>query len=270
MPRRWTKSEESKYRSQLKKLYITENKSIREIAKFLDISEKTVFQRLRRLYIPTQPSKKVRYLNKRSDVTIPQKHSTELAEFIGILLGDGHITHFQTTVTLGNEPEYAEYVQGLMKKLFSGNPKICSRARGYKIVYLGSTEISSWLFKNGMVKNKVREQVDVPNWIFSNKTFMEALLRGFFDTDGSIYRLRFGIQIALSNRSRKLLKSLQQLLLRLEYSPSKVSDNKLYITRQPDIKIFFTEIKPQNQKHIERYKEFYKCVGTQAVNEDRL
>ncbi|MDC1205482.1 hypothetical protein N8083_01390 [Candidatus Pacebacteria bacterium] len=271
MPRRWSPQEEEAYRKELNKLYLDQNKTIAEIAKILCISEKTVFQRLKRLEVETQPHKKPRYQNKRIDIKLPKGRSAQLAELLGIMFGDGHISHFQVTVTLGNkETKYATYVQHLLKEIFGGKPKISIKKGGYKTVYLGSVDVVVYLRMHNLVSNKVKNQIDAPAWIFTKPTFMESFLRGFFDTDGSIYKIRYGKQINFCNLSIPLLRSLQQMLIRLEYSPSRISCNKIYITKKSDVYRFFKEVQPQNKKHLERYREFSQCVGTQAVNEDRL
>lgn len=210
MARKWTKEEERKYYKELYTLYVKENKSLREIAIILGIAEPTVFDRLTRLGIKTQPHLKIYYLKKRTDVALPKKYSDDLAEFFGIMLGDGHVSHFQVTVHLGNkEMEYAKYLCSLILSIFHVEPKISTRKKtNYRDVYLGSTLITSWLFKQGLVSNKVKSQVGAPPWIFRKKAFMRRFLRGFFDTDGSVYKLKHGIQISLSNRSLPLLQSI--------------------------------------------------------------
>lgn len=259
MPKRWTKAEEKQYREKLFELYVKQNKALKEIALELGIAEQTVFQRLCRLNIKTRPHQKENYLGKRTDVVIPNNYSNSLAEFFGIMLGDGHLTHFQIVVNLGNkEKKYAEYVSSLISGIFCSRAKIAVRRRGYRDVYLGSVAITEWLFKQGLVLNKVRSQVAAPKWIFGNRDLIQSFLRGFFDTDGSVYKLRYGIQISFSNRSHPLLQSLQKMLYILEYSPSMISSDKLYLTRLEDIQRFFREIKPENPKHRRRFKNFMR------------
>lgn len=266
MAKRWTKRQEKIARKQLEYLYITKNLSIKDISLILNLSQSGVFTRLKRLKILTIPEKKIHYLNKRVDIIIPQIYSSELAEFFGIMLGDGHISRFQVIVSLGTKEEvYAKYVSKIMKGLFGGVPKISMRKSDYKQkkyrdVYLGSIEIVSWLKKEGLVNNKVQSQVDVPKWIMKKKSFMMAFLRGFFDTDGSIYKLRYGIQVSFTNRSKPILISLQSMLRVLEYSPSAVSIHKIYITKREDVERFFREIKPKNIKHQERFEKFNASV----------
>lgn len=257
MPRRWTKQEEVSLYNELCFLYVEENKSISEISKVLQIAPQTVFQRLQRLGIAISPERKQGYLHMRTDIEIPSHYTKELAEFFGIMLGDGSLSHFQVVVTLGTkEDEYARYVCLLMEKIFNAKPKIATRKKGYKDVYIGSVKLSDWLLGEGLVYNKVESQVGVPKWIFQNNDFMIAFVRGFFDTDGSVYQLKYGVQVSLTNKSLPLLFSLQDMLHRLEYKPSQVSSGKVYITNRSEILRFFKEIKPKNNKHLVRFREF--------------
>lgn len=259
MARKWTKEEESYYHRKLNKLYIRENKTINEISEIIGISPQSVYIRLKRLGIKTCPKKKTRYSNKRIDVKIPIVYTKNLAEFFGIMLGDGHLSHFQVVITLGTkELKYAEYVSSLIEENFNVKPRIAVRGERYRDVYVGSVEITSWLFNEGLVHNKVKSQVDIPNWIFSDKEFMKRFLRGFFDTDGSVYKLRYGIQISLKNHSRPLLVSLQRMLKGLGYRPSRVSNDSVYVTNIYDIMRFFEEIQPANIKHKKRFDKFIK------------
>lgn len=257
--RRWNKEEEDKYRTKLILLYVKRNKSIKEVGKILCIAEQTVFQRMRRLGIPTRPELKKGYLNKRLDIVFPLKSSYRLGEFFGIMLGDGHVSHFQTTITLGTkEMPYVRYVASVMKKLFMVSPGISRRKGGYHDIYISSVALAKWLYARGLVSNKVHSQVGIPAWIFSKKTFMKGFLRGLFDTDGSVYLLKYGIQVSFTNYSYPLLKSLHSILSRLRYNPSKISSHKVYITNRKDVVNFFKEISPKNPKHKRRFEEFKK------------
>ena len=256
MARRWTKLEEKFYRNQLKQLYIVENKTIGQIAVRLNIAEASVFDRLQRLNIKTIPEKKLKYRNQRNDVLLP-KRSAKLAEFLGIMLGDGHVSHFQTIVTLGTkELAYVRYVQTLMRHLFKVKATISTKNSGYRDVYIGSTLITKWLKEQGLVSNKVAAQVGVPEWIMSDIAYMRAFARGFFDTDGSVYNLRFGVQISITNHSAPLLLALQDMLRKLGYKVSEASAYRIYITKRADVERFFKDVAPANLKHRRRFDKF--------------
>src|SRR3989344_6541458 len=264
MARRWTVEEEQERRIELQSLYVEANGPIDEVGRLLKIAPQTVFDRLRRLGIPTCREKKEFVNNQRKDIVIPANRTKNLAELFGILLGDGHVDHFQVFVNLGNkELEYAHHVCRVMHRLFGKRPRISTRAAGHRDVYLGSAIITSWLYQEGLVRNKVQSQVDAPHWIYEDKAFIASFLRGFFDTDGSVYKLRFGIQVSFCNKSIPLLVSLQTMLRTLGYTPSRISGSNLYLTRRSDVKRFFAEIRPANPKHVRRYAEIIRRVGTQ-------
>ena len=272
MPKHWTIEEKKSYFKRLSHLYIKENKTIGEISKLLGIAEPTVYQRLKRLGIKTNPEFKKTYLiKKRTDINIPRTYTPELAEFFGIMLGDGKLSKYQVVVNLGSkEMEYAKQVVDLIKTVFGAIPKIAIRKTGYKDVYLGSVDLTAWLRKEGLVYNKVLAQVDVPKWIFRKPEFMKGFIRGFFDTDGSIYKLRWGTQISFTNKSLPLLKSIHNMLIYLKYTPSKVSGYKVYITKKVEVQRFFDELRPRNIKHQNRFREFSKWADTEVVKRDWL
>jgi len=259
MPARWSKEIEIIKFKELHDLYVIQNKAIGEIGKILHLAEATVYDRLLRLNIKPNRYNKKNCNNVNNHVTIPCIHTRSLAEFFGIMLGDGCISSTQTMVTLGNkELDYVKYVSSLITKLFNIVPKIMIRPKGYYVVYFGSTKVVKWLQLNGLVFNKVKGQVKAPDWIFEKSFRMEGFLKGFFDTDGSVYRLHFGVQLAFTNRSRPLLDDIANSLKLLGYYPSKISRFQVYITRKKQVLRFFKNINPANIKHRQRFNEFVK------------
>lgn len=258
MPARWTKEVELVKFNELHDLYVNQNKTIFEISKILNIKYQSVYDRLLRLNIkPNRSAKKGK--NCVSIATIPCIHTRSLAEFFGIMLGDGCLTPNQITVTLGNkELDYVKYVSSLITKLFNIVPKILIRPKGYYVVYFGSVKVVRWLQSNGLVFNKVKYQVKAPEWIFKKCFLMEGFLKGFFDTDGSVYRLRFGVQLAFTNRSFPLLRDLKYSLDTLGYYPSNICGYKIYLTKKRHVLRFFKKINPANLKHRQRFNEFVK------------
>lgn len=258
MPARWSRNIELKKFEELNNLYVIQNKAIGEISKILHLAESTVYDRLLRLDIKPNPSIKKNY-NHTSPATIPCIHTRCLAEFFGIMLGDGCLTPSQITITLGNkELDYVYYISRLITKLFNIVPKIHIRPKGYYVIYFGSVKVVKWLQSNGLVFNKVKDQVKVPEWIFKKNFLMEGFLKGFFDTDGSVYKLRFGVQLAFTNRSLPLLNGIRYALDTLRYNPSKISGFRVYLTKKRYVLKYLRRISPANIKHRQRFEEFVK------------
>lgn len=119
----------------------------------------------------------------------------DLAEMIGIILGDGHISdsqnHYRLSIAFNpEEKNYIEYVKNLMEKIFKVIPQYCERIRpGRNSARLRITrkEIVSFLLSKGLkAGNKVKNQIGVPEWIKENSKYRVACLRGLLDTDGTI------------------------------------------------------------------------------------
>lgn len=259
MPARWTEEEEKQKYKELNQLYVVENKTIFEIGKILGVAYQTVYDRLIRLGIPSTPENKPGFLHKRQ-VTIPFGYTPELAELTGIILGDGHISpkNGQLFITLNSnlDREFIEFVSELMTVLFSTHVSKLPR-RNVTNILITSVEMVEFLRKTGLYSsNKVKDQVDVPGWIKSNSKFWGAFLRGFLDTDGSIYKLKFGVQISFTNRSLPLLKTTKGFLVQLGYHPSKISSWHVYLTKRKDLIRYAQEIGFSNQKHFNRARSF--------------
>lgn len=255
MPAKWTIEQKLVFTNEIKELYVNQNKSIREISKILNMSQSGVYGRLINCEIPIRRFLKPKYNNQRI-LDIPA-YNVDLAEFIGIMLGDGNINKYQVIVTLGSkEVSYSTYVSNMMNKIFQLQSRIMVSPNNYRSVYFGSRKIVLWLIDMGLAYNKVVAQVKIPRWCFQNRKYMGAVLRGLIDTDGSIYKLKFGVQISFTNKSLPLLKGARYMLQYLGYSPSNISCNKIYLTRRKDIVKYNLEIGFKNKKHRERYNSF--------------
>lgn len=260
MPRRWSTEEEEEKRRELVELYEHQNRPIGEIAGLLGITPTSVYDRLLRLNISIRRDLKPGS-NKARLIPLPA-FSGDLAEFCGIMLGDGHIGTGQLWVTVNAKTDmpYLTYVQNLFEKLFSFRPRVTARRDGSAVaLYLTSSSLVRNLQTVGLHSpNKVRDQVGVPAWIFSSSDYRGRFLRGFFDTDGSIYRLKWfdAVQMSFSNRSMPLLDGTRQALLDLGYHPSRVSDHSVYLTRRRDLERYVQEIGFGNSKHRQRTETF--------------
>lgn len=260
MPAPWSKQRIGQSRKELQTLYVVENKSIGEIASELGVGSTTIYDRLKRANIRILRKAKEHYNNQNKKVVVPTQWTPELAEFVGILLGDGHLTPTQVTVTLGTkESEYVDYVARLMYKLFRDNPRKYFSKRGDWTVYVGSTVLVRWFLRIGLASNKVKAQVGIPKKCFINNEFKKRVVRGLIDTDGSVYRLLSGnLQISLCNCSINLLRGAREILISLGFSPSKISANKIYLTKKQDIQKYYEKIGFGNSKHRRRYQQFTK------------
>lgn len=204
-------------------------------------------------------------------------YSSELAEFIGIMLGDGGISSSQITVTLGytTDKEYANYVIKLILKLF--NYKASTYRPYYKDVIrirASGVNLVRNLLTLGLVEgNKVRNQIDIPNWVFGNNLYAKACIRGLIDTDGCVHRKvrreQNGIEyrsigITFSSRSSPLQNSLIKLFNILNFKVA-ISGVTIYLCGKERVERYVKEIGFSNPKHLHRYQEFLRDFGWKKI-----
>ena len=195
------------------------------------------------------------------------KQSAKLAELVGIIPGDGSIGDYQITVTLNNitEKEYTNYVSGLFKELFDLTPSYCVRQEMNTITIVVSSVMAiKHLGFYGLTKgNKIIRQVDIPDWIVKNDSYLKLCLRGLFDTDGCVYqdkhkykdKIYLSMGIYFTSYSVKLLNSYFVALKKFNFRPT-ISSRSVRLRRINDVNNFFKIIGSSNPKHKLRYNDF--------------
>ncbi|MCX5712779.1 MAG: hypothetical protein NTY47_06970, partial [Candidatus Omnitrophica bacterium] len=113
------------------------------------------------------------------------KLSIELAEFIGIMLGDGGMTDYQINITFNTQTdkEYGIYINKLLKRLFLISPvTINTNCDNADRIIASSKNLVQFLQEKGLkIGNKVKQRVDVPVWVLKNKNYVKSCLRGLID-----------------------------------------------------------------------------------------
>src|SRR3972149_8545933 len=103
----------------------------------------------------------------------PKDFSPELAEFIGILFGDGGFTKNQCTITLNRETDrdYIQIVSSMGERLFGEKPKIYKRKDSKAdVVCFNGVNLIEYLVGIGLkIGNKVKQQVGVPDWVLKKE-----------------------------------------------------------------------------------------------------
>lgn len=197
----------------------------------------------------------------RKEILIPQR-SPKLAEFVGILLGDGGMDDEEVYVDLHriDEAEYAEFVAQLYAELF-GLAVSTSRWGNSCRVRVHSVALIEYLESIGLQRgDKVAHQVGVPSWIFLRRNYMEACTRGLMDTDGGpcrrtqrrVHTMTRYMKIAFSNHSKSLVEGMYKMLTELSYRPRKGADY-VVLNRREEIRRYYAEIGTSNAYHLKRY-----------------
>lgn len=195
-------------------------------------------------------------------------HSPALAEFFGILAGDGHINLYQVTVSTNSRTDvaHAKHVQQLAHSLFGISVTCTKRAnKNVLIIVISSRAVTDYLVQNGLNRgNKVLSQIAPPQWILANPLYTMRYVRGLFDTDGCVFvdnhtirgKQYRNIGIAFTNYSKPLLECFKQCLESMGLHPTQKTANVVFLRRKNDVAQYFKLVGSSNEKHLNRYKSF--------------
>ncbi len=116
--------------------------------------------------------------------------SLDLAELIGIILGDGHLRKCERTEQLcvscnSNQQVYIENITALMNRVLSKAPSIYrSKSENVVRIVVYQNRLSAKLkLPHG---NKIKNNIGIPQWIKSDQAYSIRCLKGLFETDGSL------------------------------------------------------------------------------------
>lgn len=196
------------------------------------------------------------------------RNSARLAELIGLLIGDGHLSEYQVSITTNSETDiaHARFAKRLIENLFRVTASLKKKKRENAVVVLASSKkLVRFLNRKGMpIGNKIEKHLQIPAWVQRNPSYQKAFLRGLFDTDGCIYvdTHRNGDKIyrhlgwTITSYADKLIIGLIDILKRLGFSPTwRNSQKSVYLRRRIEIDRYFQKVSTHNPKHRNRYKE---------------
>ena len=195
----------------------------------------------------------------------PEK-SKHLAEFVGIVLGDGGITKSQIMITVNSkdDKEYGEFLYSLAEKLFDVHVGICHSKKWNVTKYIISRSelVRFFIEKLGLKKgNKIKQQVDIPDWIKQNKFYSIACVRGLVDTDGCIFTHRYKVngkfysykKLCFTSYSLPLRQSVFNILKENGLNPRFSQDRDVRLDSIENMQRYFQIIGSHNPKHLNNY-----------------
>lgn len=219
-------------------------------------------QRRRKEYPERYPGVRVPHVISMPDIC------PELAEFVGIMLGDGGITNQQVSVWLNpyQERDYALFVANLMERLFGILPSIhCYPERSKLLVLASSVHLVRALEQFGLPSgNKLAAGVAVPDWIFADAELMRGCVRGLMDTDGCVFEHSYRVngkpysyvKLAFSSHSPHLLCDMQRMLQALGFHPGTPRADYIWLSRDKEVVAYHEElVGTHNPYHQRRYDD---------------
>ena len=208
-------------------------------------------------------------INNEKPIRIPNKDG-KLAELTGIILGDGGIyTNKEKSMyelrIAGHSTDDKEYllnfVKPLIEELFDINVRVYfSKKRNFMHIIAQSKRLIDYLEKMGLKSgDKIRNNLSIPSWIFSDEKYIKSCIRGLIDTDGSVYNIknRNYSYISFTCGIPSLREDFEALMKGLGYKLAKWNYHRTpetYIASKELILRYSKEIGFSNPKHIKRLK----------------
>lgn len=168
------------------------------------------------------------------------EYDGNLAEYIGVVLGDGHIERFPRTerITIvgdSRKPDFITHYAKLTEILFNKIPKV-KKIKGVNALKIDfyQKHISKRLgIPTGNRKNFLYQ---LPAWIENNDECLIRFLRGLFEAEASlsIHLPTCTYNFAFSNMNPHLLKIVGNALRKLEFHPE-VRHNAIRIRRKAEV-----------------------------------
>lgn len=198
-------------------------------------------------------------LNGLNKVNIPS-YNKDLAEFVGICLGDGYASKYQVSISLNSiaDKAYVPYVIKLAKNLFPGASLYCSKVSKENAINIriNSRIVAELLRSMGVVPNDKY----VPAWISDAVEYTKSCTRGLVDTEGSIsfklYKSKKGIsvykQLNFRNANMLLMGFVKNSLINLGLKPTMTMKRSLYLSNHESIDTYREQIGFSNPKLLVR------------------
>ncbi|MBU2577004.1 MAG: signal recognition particle receptor subunit alpha [Nanoarchaeota archaeon] len=192
-------------------------------------------------------------------ITFPLYLTKEFSEFIGYLIGDGHIEKSYIEIT-NEDPEIIERITELSKILFNLSPSINKdkRTKNLYQIRLVSTTLVELMSIFNLTPGKKGRSLKIPKQILkSDNETARNFIQAYFDCDSYPSKNRRHIEI--SSESQSLLKELNMLLYRFEIVSS---FSKKEINNREYFRLSITA------KNAERYNEIigYKVKRKQDAS----
>ena len=188
------------------------------------------------------------------------KLTPEIAELIGVIIGDGYIYRKNRKYQIGivgspiTDKEYFERLKQLILQEWGKEVKEIFRYRGLRMVF-NSKEVCTFLIDElKMFHGKGKcQNTTIPLQIYNNWNLAKNTLRGIADTDGSVFvSKKPGIEkypsIELTTTSEKLSTQLKNLLIsqgfranarlekRIKINPNALPSYKIALYGQKNLK----------------------------------
>lgn len=200
--------------------------------------------------------------------------SEKLAEFLGILYGDGCLGNYGYLIDISGDSKadflyHRRHVKPLICELFGLIPRFKYEKHAQEM----HTQLTAKMLHEG-ISNKFsfpvghkKGRMNIPKEIYQNDDYKRAFLRGLFDTDGGIHRHhKNSVQVQFTTYDPVFMKQVQDLYTAFGFN-ARINRTDLQLRGKSEIDRFFNEIRPANPKHLYKYQKF-KDTGVVPLHRD--
>ena len=193
------------------------------------------------------------------------KRSDDLAEFMGIMMGDGGMSQSQICITLHylDDLEFSKYVVRLIKKLFKVSPSVYHLPKNsVNVIVVSRSGLVRYLNSLGLViGNKIKQKIDIPRWIKNDDVYLRACIRGLVDTDGCLVRHKYKVndkyyfykKLCFTTASDSLRETVFESFKKWGFNPRISQNRDVRLENNKDMKNYFKLINSHNPKHLKKY-----------------
>lgn len=200
----------------------------------------------------------------------------DLAEETGLHLGDGSMNFYNGKGLYqlrghieDDKPHYALIIKPLYKKLFNIDLSLRDMpSTGVHGFQIWNDELVNYKHKVLGLPLGPKHDFLVPTVIAENDEFSRSFIRGYFDTDGCLYlehkNNKLYPRIEMVSICEGFIKQLKDIMLRLGFRVCynirkdvrrhRFPIHKLSIRGNEMTKKWFSEIKPNNPKHVKKFR----------------
>lgn len=200
------------------------------------------------------------------EILTPRK-TPLLAEFIGIVLGDGSISDYQVRVYFNAKTDafYASFVKDMVLRLFNIDSKIALRPKNTIELTISSRALVKLLLDLGLGKgSKIKQEINIPFWILNKIENARACLRGLMDTDGGVYfhtHTTKGIKyknmaLCFTSRSKPLLCSVESIFSSMGIDAKNNLIERISVYNRSDIEKYMNIVGSHNSNFIRRFESY--------------
>jgi len=164
----------------------------------------------------------------------------DLAELIGVILGDGYIGVFPRSevlriVSSADNAGFIKRYAGLVGAVFGKKPYVAKRKSSNAVdITIYEKHIGKRLaLSTGARGNK---KIPIPRWISNDRRYCIRYLRGLYEAEGTfaVHKPTGTYKFIFTNKNDSLLKNVLRLLKKLGFHPY-ISANKVQLSRREEV-----------------------------------